>query len=79
MPRENETIISDFITQHNLKNIVKYPTCFKNVENPTCIDLFLTNFPNSFQSTKTLSTGLFDFHKMVLTVLKCKFAKQKPK
>ena len=77
--QENETIISDFITQHNLKNIVKYPTCFKNTENPTCIDLFLTNFPNSFQSTKTLTTGLSDFHKMVLTVLKCKFAKQKPK
>ena len=58
---------------------MKYPACFKNTENPTCIDLFLTNFPNSFQSTKTLTTGLSDFHKMVLTVLKCKFAKQKPK
>ena len=79
MPRENETIISDFISQHNLKNIVKYPPCFKNAENPTCIDLFLKNFPNSFQSTKTLTTGLSDFHKMVFTVLKCKFAKQKPK
>ena len=77
--QDNEPGINNFISEHNLKNIVKDPTCFKSSENPTCIDLFITNFPNSFQSTKTLSTGLSDFHKMVLTVLKNKFVKLKPK
>ena len=32
------------------------------------INLFLTNNALSFQSTKTVSTGLSDFHKQVLTV-----------
>ena len=77
--QDSEPSISNFISEHNLKNIVKNPTCFKSLENPTCIDLFITNFSNSFQSTKTVSTGLSDFHKMVLTVLKNKFVKLKPK
>ena len=77
--QENESCINNFITKHDLNNIVKEPTCFKNTENPTCIDLFITNFPNSFRVTKTIGTGLSDFHKMVITVLKNKFIKQKPK
>ena len=34
-----------------LKNIVKELTCYKNPENPSCIDLFLTNNPRSFHNT----------------------------
>ena len=75
----NETCISNFIYQNHLKNIVKEHTCFKNLENPTCIDLFLTNFPNSFQNTMAVSTGQSDFHKMIVTVLKNSFTKLKPK
>ena len=37
--------------------------------NPSCINLFLTNNGLSFQHTETFSTGLSDFHKLVLTVL----------
>ena len=33
----------------------------------------------SFQKTTTVSTGLSDFHKMIVTVLKTNFTKQKPK
>ena len=77
--QESETCLKNFITEHNMKNIVKEPTCFKNIENPTSIDLFITNFPNSFFATKTITTGVSDFHKMVLTVLRNKFAKQNPK
>ena len=58
---------------------MKEPTCFKSIENPSCIDLFITNFPRSFMGTNTVTTGLSDFHKMVLTVLRNKFVKQKPK
>ena len=38
--QEDETVISNFIYQNNLKNIVKEKTCFKNPQNPTCIELF---------------------------------------
>ena len=77
--QENEICVRDFIRENNLKNIVKEPACFKNPVNPSCIDLFLTNTSNSFQGTKTVSTGLSDFHKMVLTVLKNKCVRLKPK
>ena len=47
--------------------------------NPSCVDLIITNSCNSFPNTSTISTGLSDFHKMPVTVLKTKFEKAKPK
>ena len=79
MHRETEPILSQFLYEHNAKNIVKQKTCFKNMENPSCIDLYITNSPKSFQNTTTLDTGLSDYHKMVITVLKTSFQKAKPK
>ena len=64
---------------HNLKTLVKQKTCFKNPENPTCIDLILTNSPRSLQKSSVFETGLSDFHKLTITVLKQYFPKLKPK
>ena len=50
--------------------MIKEPTCYKNLDNPTCVDLVLTNCPKNFQESPTLETGLSDFQKMVLTVFK---------
>ena len=36
--------------------------------NPSCIDLVITNSFSSLQNTNTISTGLSDFYKMVITV-----------
>ena len=47
----------DFCHMYNLKNLINEPTCFKNDDNPSSIDVMLT----SHNST---------FHKMTLTVLK---------
>ena len=74
---DSEPCLSRFLYEHNSKNLVKDKTCFKSLENPSC--LFLTNSPLSFQNTVTMSTGLSDCHKMVITVLKSTFAKTKPK
>ena len=71
--------MNDFCNVYNLSNLVKEPTCFKNPDNPSCIDLFLTNCPKCFQSTMTIETGISGFHKMVITVLKTFYKKQKPK
>ena len=49
------------------------------MNNPSCIDLVITNSPNSFQSTSTFCTGLSDFDKLVVTVLKTSFRKPPPK
>ena len=75
----SENYWSDFSNLYNLRNIVKETTCFKNPDNPSCIDLFLANHPRCFQNTVAVETGNSDFHKMVVTVLKVFYKKQKPK
>ena len=69
--------MNDFSNVNNLKSLSKEPTCFKN--NPSCIDLFLTNRSRYFQNTPTIETGISDFHKLIVTVLKMFCKKQKPK
>ena len=69
----------DFCLNYNLSNLIKEPTCFKNHENPSCIDLILTNFPRHFQNSMAVETGLSDCHKMIVTVMKSQYEKLKPK
>ena len=64
--------MEEFCASYNLKNFIKQPTCFKNLENPTCIDQILTNHPKSFHSLSFFEIGLSDFHKLTLTALKPK-------
>ena len=51
---------------YKLWNLIKEPKCFKNPENPTYIDLIVTNEPLSFKNTYVIETGVSDFHKMVV-------------
>ena len=73
-----ESAVRDFCQIYDCKNLIKDNTCFKNPEKPSCIDLIITNRPKSFQNSVTLETGLSDFHKMTLTVMKVFYKKQKP-
>ena len=75
----NDANMKDFCQIYGCKNIVKDKNCFKNPINPTCIDLIITNRPISFQESEVIETGLSDFHKMSLTVMKVFYNKQKPK
>ena len=72
-----EFAMKTFCDIYHLKNLVNVPTCYKNPLKPSCIDLFLTNCSRSFQDTLVIETGLLDFHKMNITVLKMFFSKQK--
>ena len=63
----------------DLKSQIKDPTCFKNPENPSCIDLILTSNPCNFQNFCLIQTGLSDLHKMTVIVMKNTFQKLKPK
>ena len=65
--------------KYKLKALNKEPTCFKNYKSPSCIDLYLINCPKSFESTLTIETGISDFHKLIVTVLKVKHEKVHPK
>ena len=70
--------LSQFLFEYDVKYIVSEETCLKskNKDKPSCIDVFITN--SSFQNTSTITTGISDFHKMVITVLKATFTKSKP-
>ena len=56
-----ETPMTSFCESYNVESIIKQPTCFKNPEKASCIDLTLTNRPKSFQSTCVIATGLLIF------------------
>ena len=77
--KETDPRLNSFLHQYDAKSLGTEKTCFKNPQNPSCIDLFITNRRNSFQNTNVVSTGLSDFHKMVVTVLKSTYSKAKPK
>ena len=67
-----------FCDSYEFKNLIKDGRYYKNPENPSCINLILTNNPNGFQNSGVIETGLSDFHKMTLTVVKTTFQKLKP-
>ena len=71
--------MSSFCDTFDLISLIKEPTCYKNPDNPSCIDLILTNKPLSFQNSCVVKTGLSDFHRMILTVTKMTFQKLKPR
>ena len=66
-----------FCDNFDLTNLIEEPTCFKNLENSSCIDLILTNKPQNFQNSCAIETGLSDFYEMALTVMKKSFQKYK--
>ena len=73
-----ETPMKNFCELYDLENLIKQPTCYKNADNPSSIDVLLTNRKNSFQNSMTIETGLSDHHKMIITVLKSYCKKREP-
>ena len=74
---ETDEQLNNFLDLYSLKNLVQEPTCYKS-QTARCIDFILANQHRSVQQTTTVETGLSDFHKMVVTVLKTTFPKQGP-
>ena len=70
-----EIAMSDFMEVYNFKNLTKGRTCFKNPNKLSCIDVILTNRKKRFMLSTLIETGVSDFHKMVVTVLKSCFIK----
>ena len=54
------------------------PTCFKNPDILSCIDLILLNCPRGLQMCIATERGLSDFYKVV-TIMKNTYKKLKPK
>ena len=72
---DNESV-KNFCRSYDLHSLVKQSTCYKNPENPSCIDLILTNKAKSFQRTCVIETRLYNFHRMTIYVLKMHFRSQ---
>ena len=47
-----------FCNQYKLKSLNKDPTCYKNIDNRSGIDLVLTNCAKSFERTCPIEMGL---------------------
>ena len=75
----SNSFMEQFCASYNLKSLIKEPTCFKSVDNPSCIDLILTNHLKCFQNSGIYETGISDFHRLTCTVLKTYFHKAKPR
>ena len=73
-----EKEMREFCETYHLENLIKDPTCYKSTKNPSSIDVMLTNKKLSFQNSMAIETGLSDFHKMTITVLKRYFKKKEP-
>ena len=69
----------NFCDLNGLRNLINVPTCYKNFDNPTSIDLILTNRPIYFQHSTVFETGLSDFHLITITEFKTSFQKREPK
>ena len=69
----------NFLTSSELSSMITEPTCFKNPDNPKCIDLMLTNYPRSFHSSTSVCNSISDFHNITISVLKITFEKCPPK
>ena len=59
----------------SLYNFRNHENTYKNVNSPSCINLIITDSPNSLQSTSTYCTTLSDFHKHEMFLLKTFFRK----
>ena len=75
----SEHTLAAFCILCKFKNLVKESTCYKNPNNSSCIDLFLTNYARNFHNTCIFETDLSDFHKLVVIALRSKFESLSPK
>ena len=71
--------MKEFCNLKGLKSLTNKPTCFKNPEKSTCIDLILTNRPTYFQFSNVFEAGLSNFHLLTVTEFKMGFTKSKPR
>ena len=71
----DDEALQNFGKYYSLHSLTKQFTSLKNPENPSCIDLILTNKPRWFQNKCVIETVLSDFHRMRISVFKIDFRK----
>ena len=77
-----EPYMQSFLKLYGLRNLISKPTCYRNPEKTSSVDLILTNGSSSFQNPCPIETGLTHIHKIhktTITVMITTFQKLKPK
>ena len=69
----DDSYIEPFCEWYRSKSLIKDVTCFKNLEKPTCIVMILTNSPYCFEDSFVIESGLSDFNKTIISVMKTTF------
>ena len=78
-PLRDGQLLVELLDIYGLKNLVKKPTCFKSVENPSLLDVLCTNAPNLFFKSKVWELGISDVHRMPTIVRKGNLSAERPK
>ena len=73
----NDNAVAFFCSLNDLTSQIDHPTCYKNSDKPTCIDLILPDRHTSFQHNSIFEAGLFEIRKMVVIKFKMGFQKLK--
>lgn len=73
----NDNAVAFFCSLNDLTSQIDHPTCYKNSDKPTCIDLILPDQHTSFQHNSIFEAGLFEIRKMVVIKFKMGFQKLK--
>ena len=81
---ENFIILGDFkidvkVAGRELDKLEEFCNTFNLRGHKSATDLILTNKPKSFQNICITETGLGDFHKLIMTFLKTKITRLKPR
>ena len=71
--------LQEFCDLYNVKNLIKVPTCFKNLDFPTNIRAMSTTSYGRFHNQCVIETGLSDFRKIIVTVMQTYFQRKEPK
>ena len=72
-----DPLMVTFLKEHDLINLTKTKTCFK--EENSCIDLILTNQKFSFKNSTSFEAGVSNHHHFIYSMLKTMFHKKEPK
>ena len=62
--------MESFSQIYNFNNLLDKLMCCRNPTNPSYVSLVITNESRSIQNSCTFETGISDFYKMTLAVLK---------
>ena len=71
--------LTELCDTFDLKQVVRNPTCFKSLKNPSLLDVIVTNCPKSLSKTVNLTLGISDFHNYISTATRINCPTNEPK